>query len=82
MTDHAGFRRFIGYRPQLPEHYVEGGYGNPGDEPQYEGILFTDGSVVLRWLTEFRSTSVWITWDEMWAVHGHADYGTWIEWLD
>jgi hypothetical protein len=38
--------------------------------------------VVLRWLSEFRSTSVWATWGDMWVVHGHADYGTRIEWLD
>ncbi len=75
-------RRFIGYRREVPEHYVSGGYGNEGTEAQYEGVLFTDGTVVLRWLTHFRSTSVWSSFDEMFAVHGHADYGTEIVWID
>ena len=75
-------RRFIGYRPEVPEHYIEGGYGNAGDQAQYEGVQFTDGTVACRWLTEFRSTSLWASFDEFMAVHGHADYGTRIEWLD
>lgn len=78
----AALRRFVGYRRQVPEHYVEGGYGNAADEVQFEGVLFSDDTVVLRWCTQFRSTSVWSSMDEMLAVHGHADYGTVITFLD
>lgn len=75
-------KRFVGYRPRVPEHYQTQGYGNKSDEAQYEGIIFSDGTVVLRWLTLYRSTSVWSSWDEMMRVHGHPDYGTYIVWLD
>ena len=75
-------RRFVGYRPQVPQHYVEGGYGNPPDEAQYEGVQFTDGTVVIRWLSEYRSTSMWASFNDLMTVHGHADYGTRIDWLD
>lgn len=74
--------RFIGYRPRVPANYIEGGYGNLPDEPQYEGVVFSDGTTVLRWLTKYRSTSVWPTFEEMEQVHGHPDYDTYIEWLD
>ena len=77
-----GTRRFVGYRPQVPAHYVAGGYGNLPGEAQYEGVIFGDGTTVVRWLTEFRSTSVWASYDELMKVHGHADYGTVIAWLD
>jgi hypothetical protein len=66
-------RRFVGYRPQIPEHYIEHGYGNPGDQAQYEGVQFTDGTVVIRWLSEFRSSSFWASFDDLMAVHGHAE---------
>jgi hypothetical protein len=66
----------------VPEDYIEGGYGNAPDAPQYQGVQFHDGTVVVRWLTQFRSTSVWPDFDEFEAVHGHPDYGTRIEWTD
>lgn len=75
-------RRFRAYRPNAPEHYKAGGYANAPDEPQYEGIVFTDGTVAVRWLTLHRSTSFWDSFDELMAVHGHPEYGTRIDWLD
>lgn len=75
-------RRFVCYRNRPPDNYVEGGYANAPDEPQFEGVLFSDGTVCLRWLTVHRSHSVWASLDEMRAVHGHPEYGTVIEWLD
>lgn len=73
-------RLFTGYRPEVPEHYIEGGYGNAPNAPQFQGVEFDDGTVVVRWLTRFRSTSVWPDFAEFEAVHGHADYDTRIEW--
>lgn len=73
-------RGFIGFRPDAPDGYVDGGYANPANEPQYQGVVFDDGTVVVRWLTEHRSHSVWSSFDEFWAVHGHPEYGTRIEW--
>lgn len=75
-------RRFVGYRPEPPADYVERGVANAPDEPQYEGVVFADGSVALRWRTDFKSTSVWACFDDFLNVHGHPEYGTRIEWLD
>ena len=75
-------RRFIGYRPKVPAHYITGGYGNAPDEAQFEGVQFTDGTVAVRWLTQYRSTSIWPSFAEFQAVHGHAEYETRIDWLD
>ncbi|GEL17675.1 hypothetical protein [Pseudonocardia asaccharolytica] len=75
-------RRFVGYRPVPPTDYVAKGLANAPDEPQYEGVVFTDGSVACRWRTELRSTSVWTCWEDFCRVHGHPEYGTRIEWLD
>jgi len=73
-------RTFTGYRPKVPEHYIEGGYGNLPDEAQFQGVEFDDGTVAVRWLTEYRSTSIWTDFATFTAVHGHADYETRIEW--
>lgn len=75
-------RRFQGFRPCPPDEYVEKKITHGGDSPDYEGVVFSDGTVVCRWLTEFRSHSVWSTWDDFYHVHGHPEYGTVINWLD
>lgn len=75
-------RRFIGYRPNPPLEYLAKGTAAPPNEPQYEGIVFTDGTVALRWRTQYRSTSLWASFEDMLAVHGHPEYGTIITWLD
>lgn len=75
-------KRFQVYRPSPPLGYVEGGYANGPEDVQYEGVVFTDGTVAVRWLTEHRSTSIWKDFEELMAVHGHPEYGTCIDWLD
>lgn len=75
-------RRFLGYRPHPPAECLEKGTALPPDQVQYEGCVFTDGTLVLRWLTEYCSHSVWRCWDDFWHVHGHPEYGTRIVWLD
>ncbi len=75
-------RRFRCYRPNAPESYREKGHANAPEEVQFEGVEFSDGHVVVRWLTEHRSTSVWRDYAELMCVHGHPEYGTIIEWLD
>lgn len=74
--------RFIGNRPQPPAEYLEKGTAAPADQPQYEGVVFEDGTVALRWRTPFRSTSPWANFGDFYRVHGHSEYGTRIEWLD
>lgn len=75
-------KRFIGYRPNPPAEYLEKGTAAPPDEPQYEGVVFSDGTVALRWRTEFKSTSLWTSYEDFHHVHGHPEYGTVIDWLD
>jgi hypothetical protein len=58
-------------------------HNNP-NEPQLEGVVFTDGTVAVRWLT-IPSTSIWRTLDEFLRIHGHLgneDYRTEIAWHD
>lgn len=75
-------RRFKVYRPSPPQEYYEQGTANPPDEPQFEGVVFSDGSVAVRWLTEFRSHSLWASLSDLEKVHGHPEYGSIWEWLD
>ena len=76
-------KRFIGYRPAPPAEYIEKGITNASDvNPDYEGVMFSDGTVVLRWCTEYRSHSVWESYESFYQVHGHPEYGTLIKWLD
>jgi hypothetical protein len=75
-------KRFIGYRPNPPQEYYEQGAANNPEESQYEGVVFEDGTVVVRWLTKFRSHSIWQDYDTFYQIHGHPEYGTIIKWLD
>lgn len=70
-------RTFTGYRPAPPAEYVDNGITNASaDVPDYQGVIFSDGTVVLRWCTEFRSHSVWADYGDFYRVHGHPEYGT------
>lgn len=82
LPSYTSMKRFVGYRPNPPEHYAAQGAANPPDQPQYEGVICTDGTVMCRWLTEHRSLSAWASWDDFYAIHGHPEYGTVIKWLD
>ena len=75
-------RRFEVYRPAPPEAYFAAGRANPPDQVQYEGVVFTDGRVTVRWLTEFRSHSLWACLADLEKVHGHPEYGSIWEWLE
>jgi hypothetical protein len=74
---------FVGYRPDaaaLGKHTPD--QLNEPDAPQYQGVVFADGTVAMRWLTARRSHSVWSSFGEMFDVHGHPEYGTRIVWPD
>lgn len=75
-------RRFILYRPNPPENYVKEGYANPPEDIQLEGVVFSDGTVCIRWLTETQSHSIWSCLDDFMKIHGHPEYGTIMKWLD
>lgn len=75
-------RVFRGYRNNPVPEYVEKGITNAGEKPDYEGVIFSDGTVAMRWLTEYRSHSVWATYRDFYRVHGHPEYGTVIVFSD
>lgn len=76
-------KRFTAYRRNASSLQTHSDlHKNADDEPQYEGVIFTDGSVALRWLTPLRSTSIWPDLFSALGVHGHPEYGTFIEWHD
>ena len=78
----SGMRRFRLYREAPPDTYISGGYANPPDVPQLEGVVFSDGTVAVRWLTLHHSTSLWDSFETFDIVHGHPEYKTRLVWLD
>lgn len=75
-------RRFQIFRPNPPADRLESGVAVPPDEVQLEGVVFTDGTVSVRWYGPFKSFSNWGDWATFYAVHGHPEYGTIVRWLD
>jgi hypothetical protein len=75
--------RFTAYRRQISQRgtHTEA-QRNPDDQPQYEGVVFSDGSCVIKWLTSTKSVSVFSSLADMLQIHGHPEYGTDIEWHD
>jgi hypothetical protein len=67
---------FVGYRADSPK----GNRDNPPGSAQYQGVIFADGTVTMRWLTATRSWSVWDTFADMFDAHGRPEYGTEIHW--
>jgi hypothetical protein len=66
-------RRFTVYRRGDLSATHNADQVNAPDQPQYAGVVFSDGTTVVRWLTAARSTSVWTDFATMWRVHGHDD---------
>jgi hypothetical protein len=46
-----------------------------------EGVEFSDGTAVLRWLSAHRSTAVYAGMPDLVAIHGH-DGATRVVWVD
>ena len=47
-----------------------------------EGVEFSDGTVVIRWITgDHRSTVVWPNIGDVEAIHGHGG-ATRVHWID
>jgi hypothetical protein len=55
--------------------------GISGTGPITEGVQFTDGTCVMRWLTEHRSTCFYDSVSDVEIIHGHEGR-TRIEWID
>lgn len=75
-------RTFEGWRPQPPQEYAAKGITNAGAAPDYQGVIFSDGTVCIRWCTEYKSHSTWQCWADFHRVHGHPEYGTLIKFSD
>jgi hypothetical protein len=75
-------RRFTMYRRgTMPDTHNPGTW-NLSNEPQFEGVVATDGSVAIRWMTAYKSWSLWSSFEEMLAVHGHPEYVSDMVWHD
>jgi hypothetical protein len=55
--------------------------GTSGTGAVCEGVMFSDGSVVLRWLTFLSSTALYKSIEDAIAIHGH-DGMTDLLWID
>ncbi len=75
-------KRFIMYRKNDLSATHDENQVNPPDEPQFEGIVFSDGKCAIRWLTKKRSVAVWDSFADMMEIHGHPEYGSVLVWLD
>lgn len=73
-------RTFTMYRRNVPPETHNDQQANPPDQPQFEGVVFSDGTVVLHWLTARRSISVWDSFYDMLAIHGHPEYDSVMVW--
>lgn len=72
-------RVFHVYRRALPEgHYP----GEPADRPQTEGVVFSDGTCVTRWIGDHAGTEIWRTFADFDHVHGHPEYDSRYVWFD
>ena len=78
MTDKM--RIFTMYRKDVPDETHNSDQKNAPDEPQFQGVIFSDGRVAVRWLTAKRSVSVWDCMDDLLAIHGHPEYGSFLVW--
>ena len=82
MSD-TNIKRFTMYRRDMDSRLTHNSnQKNPETEAQFEGVVFTDGTVALRWRTPIKSTSVWDSLEAALAVHGHPEYGSEIIWHD
>jgi hypothetical protein len=70
---------FVGYRTAATVER-QAGMLNPADQVQYEGVVFRDGTVVVRWLTTFGSHSVWDSFASFSKIHA-SQPGDRIEWV-
>lgn len=79
-------QRFTVYRKAVNDpglaHLHNKNTMNGDDEPQYEGVIFTDGVVSVRWLTKIGGTEIFDTIEDLLKVHGHPEYETEIIWHD
>jgi len=76
-------QRFTAYRLNISQRGTHNEFQrNADNEPQFEGVIFSDGKVVIHWMTPGGSVAVWNSIEDCLNVHGHPEYGTVILWHD
>jgi hypothetical protein len=75
-------KRFTMYRRDMSKAPHTAEQKNAEDQPQFEGVVFSDGRVAIRWLTAKKSTACWDSMDDMLAIHGHPEYGSELVWYE
>ena len=73
-------KTFTMYRRNVPTTTHNEFQANPANEPQFEGVIFHDDTVAIRWHTIKRSTSIWSSFEDMMAIHGHPEYDSELVW--
>lgn len=73
-------RTFTMYRRNVPETHTPGIHAAPADAPQFQGVIFDNGQCAIRWLLPGGSVSVWDSFEDMMAVHGHPEYDSELVW--
>jgi len=68
------------YRRAVPTDTHDENQRNAADQPQFEGVVWSDGTCTIRWLTPKAATAVWSSLDDMLAIHGHPEYGSELVW--
>lgn len=66
--------------PTRPEHALwsfvlhreEDESGVSGTGAVAQGVIFTDGTVALRWMTGLRSTGIYDSIEDVEKIHGHG----------
>ena len=56
--------------------------GTSGTGVVAEGVVFSDGTVVIHWCVKLRSTAIYDSMDDLVAIHGHNGSTTVRWWLD
>ncbi len=75
-------KRFVMYRRGDISATHNEDQRNPPNEPQFEGVEFSDGKVVFHWCTGVKSISVWDSMEDLLKIHGHPEYDSELKWLD
>lgn len=73
-------KTFIMYRREDISATHNSDQVNPPSEPQFEGIIFSNGKCAICWRTARSSVSVWDSFEDMMAIHGHPEYGSELIW--
>lgn len=47
----------------------------------FEGVVFEDGKVAIRWLSKLKTTAIYDSIEELVAIHGHEGKGH-VKWID